>query len=353
MLHKNIGILFIVLILSFSVSFAQKPYRVGTTAANFLEIGYGTAGNAMGDAYVSLVDDISALYWNPAGMAAIQGNEVMLFRQPWIADISSNFLGLGIRLPRGFGIIGLGLVNVSYGEIEVTNLNAQEGTGEHYNASEYALSLAYARNLTNWFSFGASAKYIYSKIWYLDAKAFALDLGVIIRTKFFSVTGKRADGARIGMSISNYGNRMKYDGINLLTAVDILPDKNGNYKDVPAKFSLQAWELPLIFRIGMAVTPLILGNQRIVIAADALHTNNNSESVNIGAQYQFDVPQTGSLFLRAGYKALFMEASQYGLSLGAGLRIRFVKSKPLFIDYAFRNVGELGKTHSYSIRIIF
>ena len=353
MFVKPKHILIIIAFLASTQLWAQKPYRVGTTAANFLEIGYGAAGNAMGDAYVTLVNDVSGLYWNPAGLAALQYNEVQLFHQPWIADISTNFLGVGLKLPRGYGILGLGLINVAYGDIEVTNLEAQEGTGELYNASEYAMSLAFARNLTDWFSFGASGKFIYSKIWYLSAKAFALDLGVIVRTRFFSITGKREDGLRIGMSISNYGTRMKYSGINLLTAVDILPEKNGNYKDVPADFHLQEWELPLIFRLGVSLTALKFENQNLLVALDALHVNNNSESVNAGLQYELRVPQTGSLFLRGGYKALFMEKSEYGPSLGVGLKIRFVKNKPLFIEYAFRDVGVLGKTHSYGVRVVF
>ena len=44
------------------IALGQKPYRVGTTTANFLEIGYGTAGIAMGDACVSSVNDVSAIY---------------------------------------------------------------------------------------------------------------------------------------------------------------------------------------------------------------------------------------------------------------------------------------------------
>ena len=40
---------------------AQKPFRVGTTAANFLEIGYGAAGCSMGDAYVSMARGLSAM----------------------------------------------------------------------------------------------------------------------------------------------------------------------------------------------------------------------------------------------------------------------------------------------------
>ena len=46
--------------------------RNGTTAANFLEIDLGSAGSSMGGAYVSLASDMSAVYWNPAGLSAIR-----------------------------------------------------------------------------------------------------------------------------------------------------------------------------------------------------------------------------------------------------------------------------------------
>ena len=70
---------------------AQEPYRIGTTTANFLEIGYGSRGNAMGDAVVSTVDDISSTYWNPAGLALMRQNEVQFMMQPWVADINTAF----------------------------------------------------------------------------------------------------------------------------------------------------------------------------------------------------------------------------------------------------------------------
>ncbi len=91
----------------------------------------------------------------------------------------------------------------------------QEGTGEFYDPKEYAIGITYAKKFVNWFSFGTSLKYISSKIWHNSAGATALDLGVLIRTPFFSITDSRRDGLRIGMSISNYGTKMQYDGIDL------------------------------------------------------------------------------------------------------------------------------------------
>jgi len=331
---------------------AQKPYRVGTTAANFLEVGYGTAGSAMGDAYVSVANDVSSIYWNPAGLAFMKQNEALFSYQPWLVGISTSFTSVGLVLP-GIGTAALGVVQASYGDMDVTSLVMQEGTGEKFNANDYAISLAYSRKITQWFSFGLAGKYIASQIWHEHASALALDLGVIVKTFFFSPTGKRADGLNIGMRISNYRTRMQYKGIDLTRPIDIKPYENGNYAEVPGQFKMRQWELPLLFRIGMAMNPIVHGNHRLTLAADAIHPNNNSESVNVGAQYQLIIPTAGTFFLRAGYKALFMDKGQYGLAFGGGMTLRLMHNIALNMEYAYRGVGLLGKINSYSVGVIF
>ena len=95
------------LVLSFcSTGFAQKS-RVGTATANFLEIGMGSAGSAMGDAFVSLATDLSAIYWNPAGLGYMEQSEAQFTIQPWVVDINTTFSGVGIVLPT-VGTIALG-----------------------------------------------------------------------------------------------------------------------------------------------------------------------------------------------------------------------------------------------------
>lgn len=341
-----------ILLLLSTMIFAQKPTRVGTTSAPFLEIGYGSAGSAMGDAYVSMVNDVSAIYWNPAGLAFMQRSEAQFTYQPWIVDISTEFAGAGVVIP-GIGTLGLGLVHAGYGEMEVTTVTDQEGTGERFTADDYAFSLSYARQLTNWFAFGASAKYVNSKIWHMNASAMALDLGVIVNTNFFSPTDRREDGMRIGMSISNYGTRMKYDGLDAVNPIDILPEEEGNFEDTPGQFKFTEWELPLIFRIGISVNALKTENHKISIAADALHPNNSAEFVNFGAEYELNLPTTGKFFLRGGYKGLWLDESEYGLALGLGM-IKYISTNmSLKIDYGYKDVGVLGKVQSYTIGFIF
>ena len=126
---------------------------------------------------------------------------------------------------------------------------------------------------------------ITSNIWHSSARALALDLGVIVKTIFFSRTGQRNDGMKIGMSISNYGSKMRYDGIDLINPIDILENENGNYDNVIGQFRTESWELPLIFRLGISMKPIVNSFHSLALSMDVLHPNNNSESINIGSEY--------------------------------------------------------------------
>ncbi len=347
-----LSLLTFVLLLFSSSSYGQQPYRVGTTAANFLEIGYGSRGIAMGDAVVSTIDDISSIYWNPAGLAHIENIEAMFQMRPWFVDINLGMAAVGICL-ENLGTVGVGVMYADYGEMDVTTMDRQEGTGETFNALDFSLSLSYARNLVEWFAFGVTVKYISSNIWEMNASALAFDMGVSFNTEFFSPTENKIDGLKIGMSIANYGTRMQYDGNNLLNPIDILPNEQGNYPNVEGQFRLREWELPLIFRVGFSVTPIVTNNTRLTLAVDALHPNNNSESLNAGAEYLWDVETFGEMFLRGGYKGLFMNDSQYGLSLGAGVAMEVKGNIKIIIDYAYQDLGILGYANSFGVGVAF
>lgn len=350
---KNlIKLLSISLFLPLFILGQNKPFRVGTTAANFLEMGVGSAGNAMGEAYVTISRDLSSIYWNPAGLGYMEHNEFQFSYQPWIAGINFGFAGGALVLPR-LGTFAAGVTVMDYGRIDVTNMLMQEGTGETYSAQEYAASLSYGRKLAQWFSFGATGKYVASNIWHMTASALALDLGVVVNTPFFSFTGNREDGLDIGMSISNYGTKMSYDGIDLLNPIDILPDENGNYRDVEGKFTTEEWELPLIFRIGVALYPIKTAMHQFILTADALHPNNNAESINLGTEYKLVIPGSGVFSLRCGYKGLFLEDNIYGLTFGGGVFLNMMNNKGIRVDYAFKEVEYLGNTSTYSLSLIF
>ncbi|NQT27734.1 PorV/PorQ family protein [candidate division KSB1 bacterium] len=351
---KIVGLVVLILLLvTVTHLYADKPYRRGTTTANFLEIGFSGQGNAMGDAVVASVNDLSSIYWNPAGLGLMRQSGIQFMVQPWIANINTSFASAGLVIP-GLGTVAIGLIQVDYGREEVTTMLMQEGTGEHFSANDIALSLGFGRKLTQWFAFGASVKMVHSKIWHTSGSAFALDLGSLVQTGFFSPTGRNEDGLTIGMSISNYGTRMQYSGMDLMHPIDPNPDTRGEYENVEGQYGTQGWELPLIFRIGAAIHPIVANNHRLTLEANALHPNNNAESVNVGGEYALIMPSFGTFFLRGGYKGLLLDRSEFGPTFGGGFIMRLPRmNTALQIDYAYRGVGILGTAHSYTFSIHF
>ena len=330
----------------------QMINRYGTTAANFLEIGVGSDGNAMGEAYVAVTDGLSSIYWNPAGLASLKDPSVSFMMQPWIVDINMLFSAGAVIIP-GFGNLGFGITQMNYGEMPVTTLEYQEGTGESFTASDLAASLTFSRKIVSWFAFGSSLKYIRSNIWHSSASSFAVDLGVLVNTKFFSFTGKDEDGMNIGMSISNYGTRMQFDGIDIYQPIDVSELEEGNYGDVAGQFRPSEWELPLIFRIGIALKPIVNNFTKVTLAADALHPNNNSESINLGCSIDNTIPGFGVFSLKGGMKALYMDSRQYGYTAGLGLKMFYLGNRSLSVDYAFKGMGILGDVHVYTVGFSF
>lgn len=348
---KNIIVVFILFVL-FAIGLSDQcvaQSRRGTTTANFLEISLGTGG-AMGDANVAMTNDLMSIYWNPAGLGFMKKSEAKFSTQPYILNTGVQFAGIGIVLPN-VATLALGITHMGFGETEVTSLAYPEGTGEKYTANDYAVALSIGKQLTDWFAFGASAKYISSQIWHMTGSGTALDLGVIVNTGFFS-SGK-SDGMNIGMSIANYGGGLKYDGIDLYQAIDISTSEQGNYAGTSGQYRTKTWEFPLIFRIGTSFKRYITPKQHFTLAVDALHPNNNNESVNIGGHYNFVLPGYGELYLCAGYKGLGDPKSIFGFSYGAGMLLSMGPSLTTRIDLGYKTIGDLGNVLVYEFGVMF
>ena len=67
-------------------AFTNAQSNVATTSAAFLEIGSGARSLGMGSAYVSVADDASSIYWNPAGIVNVNKPEVQSFYSPWLVE---------------------------------------------------------------------------------------------------------------------------------------------------------------------------------------------------------------------------------------------------------------------------
>ena len=314
--------------------------KVGSTAAPFLNVGIGPRALSMGGAFVATANDVTALYWNPAGASRTQINGALFSHTRWFADITYNWAGVMVRAG-DLGTAGLSLTYLDYGKMEVTTLSEQEGTGEIFSAHDLALALSFAHNLTDKFSLGINIKYIHQQIWNTSARAIAVDVGTLFISDIY--------GMRIGATISNFGTDMQLDGKDLYVLHDISPGINGNNDQILAKLNTDPYPLPLIFRVGLAKDFMFSDNHRITIAADALHPNDNDEALDVGTEYSFHE----NIFLRAGYKSLGLRNSAEGLGVGFGLQYGFSTNFILSMDYAYQSFGILSYTQHFSMGVRF
>jgi len=313
--------------------------RVGTSAATFLKIGVGARGLAMGEAQVTQVNDVTALFWNPGVLGNLDRTQLILNHYDYIADINYEYGGFVMPLP-GIGTFGAFISYLGMSDIERTTELFPEGTGETASASSYAVGISYGRNLTDRFSVGGSMKMVNERIWHCSSRGFAADIGLIYISMFRNI--------KIGMSISNFGTPMKMEGRDLLIQHDVDTEIAGNNSNINGHLDTDEFHMPIFFRVGISANLaedfLGMDNHDLIIALDALHPNDNHEYLNVGAEYVF----RDMIALRTGYRKLFLDLSEGGPSFGGGLKMNLM-GHYLQLDYAAIDFGRFDYLNKFSI----
>jgi opacity protein-like surface antigen len=294
----------------------------------------------MGSAFVGIQNDPATLYWNPAGIASIEGVSLLFDHTSWFADVGYNFFVATYNI-EDFGTLGLSFIISDIGEMDVTTIQQPEGTGQKFSATDLAISIAYAIQLTENFAIGFNPKFIYQSIWNMNASTFAVDLGMQYKTPF--------DGMILAMSVSNFGTKMQLEGNTSLVLYDSDPESDGNNDKIPAYLETNSWALPLIFRVGVAYDPIKSEDHHLTLALDALHPSDNYESVNVGAEYTF----MNLLSLRGGYKSLFLDSSEETFALGFGIQKQIIGNITLSFDYSYQDFGRLSDIQKFSFGMKF
>ena len=146
---------------------------------------------------------------------------------------------------------------------------------------------------------------------------------------------------------------MRLQGDDTFIAVDPDLENSGNNEFIEADYRMQAYNLPSVFRVGIAYDLFNTARNRLTLATEALHPNNNYEYVNAGLQYKLSLWRDFEFKFRGGYKTLFLKDSIQGLALGLGMKFSLRGVSTMRLDYAYSDMGELGKVNSYTISLLF
>lgn len=285
------------------------------SGAAFLKLGAGARAHGLGSAYTAAADDVSALYWNPAGLARLEKREAAAMHAELYQDTRYDFIGYA--QPAAGGAFGAAAYYLSQGSLE--GRAADRSRAGDFSSSDFAVALSGSRRIASGVTLGASAKLVRSQIAAQSANGFAVDLGA---------QWKSEQGAALGASVLNLGPSLKFDR--------------------------ESFRLPLSLAAGAGVPVL----KYFLVTADVRHYPHDRRTV-AGAGAEVSV---GSLAaLRMGYTSnlpklaggsqpaaasRLADFSGFGMGIGFGIRrVRF--------DYAFTPMGELGNSQRFSVAVRF
>ncbi|MEA3494825.1 MAG: PorV/PorQ family protein [Bacteroidota bacterium] len=302
--------------------------RTGTTALQFLKIAPDARSSALSGSYNALVNDVSAVFWNPAGLTHIDSNKYhfQLGHTAYYSGIVQNYMGFAFSKSR-LNYWGISIINLSSGEMPVTTEFQPFGNGQTFSVSNMLVGVSFAKILSDNFSFGISGKYVYENISDVLIHNGIFDFGFI-----YNIGIKH--NTRFAVGISNFGFNVSPSGNVTISTLN--GDKAiENFENVA---------VPSIFRLGFASNVWNKGIHSLVFAGQLSHPTDNNETMAFGVEYSLkDI-----LFLRTGYE---FGADQNGLpSAGIGINLqRYFGS--IKVDYGFNNKDILGDIHRITLGI--
>lgn len=282
----------------------------GSSTANFLKLGVGGRGVAMGEAHTAAVDDVMSLYWNPAGLGYLYLNEVGFMHNNFVQGVSQDVFYYA-RPTETKGTFGAGLSVLRVNDI--AGFDASDIPTGSVQASDTMLTFGWGKSMEQlvWFRgmrVGANLKILRKTLDQTSALGYMTDLGLLYETR-----GGWFHGLNTGFVIQNLGTGLSMGG------------EKSNF--------------PLQLKLGFAY-PMFGDN--LVLATDLVLPTDGSLYINMGTDYRiWDI-----LAFRVGYRGSndLDSGLTYGVRLG---------NERLHMDYAFVPFGPFGDSHRVSLGVRF
>jgi Uncharacterised protein family (UPF0164) len=298
----------------------------GTSGATFLKIPVGTRATSMGGAFVSVSDDVSAIHWNPAGLATQNSREFMAVYQKLYQDTSFSVISYAQPVDISGNTIVFGGSFLSSKVDNIKETDESGPTGSELDFSDFSFTGSAAYNYDDVLLLGSNLKYIKETLAEYDKDSFALDIGAIYRPGLRNVT--------IGLVLANIGPGFKGDrqigGVDLGDGIIV----GGNKLEE---------DLPFLIQGGISDT-YAFGSNVLRLALEGSKYNDSDAKVHFGGEFWiYDV-----FAIRAGY----VSQDEGGINIGLGYR-QFGASNyndsVYEFGYSYSDAGDLGSSQTISL----
>lgn len=314
-----------------------KLKKVAQSGLKFLSNPVGARGASLGGASMAVMEDASAIFWNPAGLARLSSrSSAIVDYTSGIADINY-FAGALAYNAEDYGVFGVHALVMDYGDFERTELDASQnvvrGLGT-FSPTAFALGVSYARTMTDRFGFGANLKWA------------RLDLGTVSTKRSITEDVK---------SVDHVMNQVVFD-VGVMYYTQIRGIRFGaSFRNFARekKFVVEEFSPPLELKFGWAVDVIDLlslhglgPNHAFTFMSDFQHSRDFSTRLHYGGEYWY----RNTLALRGGYKSNYDEED---FTFGAGLRFHLQENYAVGFDYGFNDFGVFQEVHKVSLVLDF
>ncbi|MHC1778204.1 MAG: PorV/PorQ family protein [Lentimicrobium sp.] len=325
---------------------AGNKDRTGQAGASELLINPWARSSGWGGANIASVKGLEGLFSNVAGTAHTKGTELIFSHTQWLkgSEIGINTFGLTQKVGKG-GVIGLGIMSMSFGDIPITTEDLPEGGIGNFSPTYMNINISYAKAFSSSIYGGINIKIISEVISDVSAQGIAVDAGIQY------VTGPR-ENIRFGITLRNVGPTMRFNGDGL-SIRSLLPGQE-------SYFTLEQrsadFELPTQLAIGASYDFKIAEIHRLTLAGNFISNSFTKDQYVIGAEYELK----SYLMLRGGYsyeEGITNDADRTTALTGpsAGFTVAvpldMVKGSSIAIDYSYRATDPFSGTHSIGARI--
>ncbi|MBW3661254.1 MAG: PorV/PorQ family protein [Gemmatimonadetes bacterium] len=336
---------------------------IGNAGGEFLTIPVGARGVAMGQAFTAVVDDISALWWNPAGLGFMRSPAAFFTNVNLPLDVQYNYAGIGAPVFGGNGVVGGSFGLLSMDAMQATEIEQPGGSSEEFDSWSSNVQGSYAHNISDRFTAGASVKWAHENIFGVTADAFQFDFGTNYHTTF---AGR---GIRLAFVVQNLGTNFKSSGSRLSVAArppefPVFP----NAGNLPLEFRTEEFRPPTTLKTALAYYLVENESSSFIVNGEFAAPRQLETTYSVGGEWtQVLVPANNggvatTVAARAGYTYQTDEEDLdespndndvfRGLGFGAGLQFDFTSFGSSF-DYAYRDWGRLGGTNNFSVSVLF
>jgi hypothetical protein len=346
---RILGALFVAIVTPASVVTAGNPDRAGQAGASELLINPWARSSGWGGANSGGVRGLEAQFLNVAGTAHTKKTEVLFSHTNYLqgSGMSLNAFGLTQKVGEG-SVLGISLVSMTFGDIQVTTTELPEGGLGTYSPQYINMGLSYAKVFSNSIFGGINIKIISESISNVTASGIALDAGI----QYLTGTNDDRNNVKFGISLKNVGTSLKFGGDGLSTRVQA-PATNNNYQ-MTVEQRAAGFEMPSLLNIGLGYDFDLALDHKLTAAGTFTSNSFTNDLFILGLEYRFK-----SVFMiRGGFSYendIFEDADRTtvytGPCAGVTLDLPLGKSDKSFgIDYSFRATNPWDGVHSFGIR---